>query len=334
MSLFSRKPVEEVEPAPEPRQFPIPRPAVRADGLRDFDQQRDFVLDLLTPLAPFGVALLDAVGLTLNESITAEQNLPGSGVKVGDVLVAKGTRIEPRLVGLLAGVGITKVMTRPKPRIVVIPVGRPSQALAGGQDLVSYLVAAQLQDLGAQLFHVPGTAYDEDELTELISDQLIRADLIITTGGFADDEVNVGAVLERIGLADLTEAAISPGRQQGVALVGDDDVPLLALPSDPVAAHILLMTLVVPAVRQLMGVEQVRPATRRARVTQPVSVTPGLLTAAHVVVDEADTLSFRGRRQGIDALMAITRANGIALLLSPDGQITIGSWVDYIPLTS
>ncbi|MDR1806968.1 MAG: hypothetical protein LBR33_03500, partial [Propionibacteriaceae bacterium] len=281
---------------------------------------------------PFGVSLLDAVDLTLNESITADQNLPNSGIKIGDTLVRKGVRIQPRLVGLLSAIGIDKVITRPRPRIVVVPVGRPSQAVAGGRDLASFLVAAELQSQGAQLYHVPGTAYDEDELAQLLSDQLIRADFLVTTGGFAEDEVSVTQVLEKIGLAETTPVAITPGRQQGVALVGEEHTPLLALPSDPVAAHILLTTMVVPAVRALMGEDNVLPPTERARVTQPVSVTPGLLTAAHVVVDDSSTLSFRARRPGVDALVAINRANGVALLEAADGHIDIGTWVDYIPL--
>jgi molybdopterin molybdotransferase len=193
-------------------------------------------------------------------------------------------------------------------------------------------VAAELQSQGAQVYHVAGTAYDEDELVQLISDQLIRADLIVTTGGFADDEVDIRQVLERLGLADTQPVALTPGRQQGVALIGDDDTPLIALPADPVAAHILLVTLVVPAVRKLMDADDLLPSLRRARVTQPVSVTPGMLTAAHVVVDDSGTLSFRARRTGVDALVAINRANGIALMAAEDGHIDIGAWVDYIPL--
>jgi molybdopterin molybdotransferase len=332
MGLFRRKPTEEPAPEPEPRVFPIPPPPPRADGLRDFDEQRDYVLDLLNPLTPFGVSLLDAVGLTLNESIKAEQAWPASSIKAGDILVRKGTRIHPRLVGLVAAIGIDKVITRPRPRVAVIPVGRPSQALAGARDLASYLVAAELQTLGAQVWHVPGSAYDEAELAELIGDQMIRADLIVTTGGFESGEVDVVAVLSEIGLADTTPVAITPGRQQGFALVGDDAVPLLALPSDPVAAHVLLVTLVDPVARKLIGADTIRPTLERARVAQPVSVTPGLLTCAHVVASEAGTLTFRPRRSGVDALVSINRANGLALLTSDDGHIDIGTWVNYIPL--
>jgi len=331
MALFRKKTVA-VEPAPPPREFPISPPAARPDGLRGFEQQRAFVLGLLKPLAPFGVSLLDAVGLTLSESIPAEQHWPNSGIKQGDVLVRRGVRVEPRLVGLLAAAGIGKVMARPRPRVVVIPIGRPGSPQGVGKDLASFLVAAELQSQGAQVYHVPWAGHDEDAAGQLISDQLIRADLVVTTGGFADGEVNVGRILPRLGVADTSDVALAPGRQQGVALIGDDDTPLLALPSDPLAAHVLLVTLVVPAVRQLMDADEVLPQVRRARVAQSVSVTPGLLTAAHVVLDASGTLSFRARRTGVDALVAIHRASGIALMTAEDGHVDLGSWVDFIPL--
>ncbi|MDR1807248.1 MAG: hypothetical protein LBR33_04940 [Propionibacteriaceae bacterium] len=328
MGLFRRKHADDAVQV-APRQFPTPPPDPRADGLRDFGAQRDYILGLLNPLAPFGLGLLDAAGLTLNESIKADRDLPNSGIKVGDILVRRGVRIQPRLVGLLAAVGITKVMTRPRPRIVVIPLG-PGPA-ADGADLASYLVAAELQNQGSQVFHVPTSTADPAELAQVIADQLIRADLIVTVGGFAAEEPDAADVIGRVGLVDTTPVAIAPGRQQGFGLVGDDDVPLLALPSDPVAAHVLLVTLVVPAARRLIGADVILPPLEKARVTQPVSVTPGLLTTAHVVVD-GEVLSFRARRTGVDALVAINRANGIALLSSDVGHIDIGAWVDYIPL--
>ncbi|MDR1512972.1 MAG: hypothetical protein LBS56_05750 [Propionibacteriaceae bacterium] len=332
MGLFRRKseagaPVEETI-----RAFPTPVPEPRADGLRDFAAQRDYLLDILDPLAPFGVDLLDAVGLTLNESITAEHGLPVSGIKVGDILVREGVRIQPRLIGLFAALGVDKVITRPRPRIVVIPVVRPGETPSTGHDLASFLVAAELQAQGSQVWHVPAQAQDEADLARLINDQMIRADLIVTTGGFAPDEISVTQVLGEVGVVDATPVAITPGRQQAFALVGDDAVPLLALPSDPLAAHVLLATLVIPVARKLIGADAVLPPVERGRVTQPVSVTPGLLTCAHVIVGDSGTLSFRARRQGADALVAINRANGIVLLESDGGHIDIGSWVDYIPL--
>jgi molybdopterin molybdotransferase len=234
-------------------------------------------------------------------------------------------------VGLLSALGIDKDITRPKPRVIVIPAGRAADA-EPAPDLVSVLVAAELQAQGAQVWRVPGAGLDEEGLAGLIADQMIRADLLVTTGGFADDEVPIASVLDAIGVADTTPVAITPGRQQGFALVGEDAIPVLALPSDPLAAHVLLATLVIPAARTLIGADPVLPPLEKARVTQPVAVTPGLLTAAHVVVDDAGTISFRARRSGPDALVAINRANGIALLSSDGGHVDIGAWVDYIPL--
>jgi molybdopterin biosynthesis enzyme len=99
-----------------------------------------------------------------------------------------------------------------------------------------------------------------------------------------------------------------------------------------VAAHVLLLALVNPVLRKLIGADTVLPSLARGRVAQPVALTPGLLTCAHVVASETGTLTFRPRRSGVDALVSITRANGLALLRSDEGHLGIGTWVDYIPL--
>ncbi|MDR1266120.1 MAG: hypothetical protein LBK42_11330 [Propionibacteriaceae bacterium] len=327
MGLFRQKPSPATTPPPAAI-FPSPVPAPGADGLRDFTDQRDYILGLLSPLAPFGVALLDAVGLTLSESITADQDHPVSGLRAGDVMARQGVNVQPRLVGLLAAVGIGKVIVRPRPRVVVIPVTRPP---VDGLYPASLLVAAELQSQGAQVFHL-GAPADAPGLAEVINDQLIRADLIVTTGGFETGETDIASVLDQLGLADTTPVAITPGRRQGFALVGDERTPLLALPGEATAAHVLWATLVAPAVRRLAGAADVLPPLERARATRPVAVTPGLLTAAHVQVADG-ALEFRPRRTGVDAMVAINRADGLALLASETGQINIGAWVDYIPLT-
>ncbi|MDR1078706.1 MAG: hypothetical protein LBL55_08640 [Propionibacteriaceae bacterium] len=337
MGLFRRQPppTEPAESAPV-FELPSPPPAARADGLRDFTAQRDYVLSLVAPLAPFGVPLLDAVGLTLNESIRPDATWPQGSPAPGEALVQRGVKIGPRLVGLLAGVGIDKVMTRPKPRVVVIALSGPAisseTGLRAAPDLSSYLVAAELEAQGAQVWRVPTDSPDPEAAADLIADQMIRADLIVTVGGLEAGSVDLAEVLPRLGPCDIASVAITPGHRQGLALVGEDRVPLLALPDEPVAAHVLIMTLLAPVLRRMSGADTVLPPLRRARLTQPVALTPGLLTCAHATVYDNGTLSLRPRRSGVEALASINRCNGLALLEDDSGQVGIGGWIDYLPL--
>lgn len=273
MALFRRKaPSPQVEP--ERPTLPVTAPAPGSDGLRSADDHRAFVLDLIEPLIPFGMSLLDAVGLSLTESIRADGDIPAMAavpdLRNGDLLLAKGTALAPRHIGFLAGAGIDKVLATPRPRVVVIPVGGgfadPGRRVdARPFDASSYLVAAGAKAAGAQVWRVrPGT--EEGALRETISDQLIRADLIITVGGLDDD--HLADVVGTLGAIDVTDTALRPGTRQGVGLIGDDLIPVLMIPDDMLGAQVSFEAFIRPAIDRLMGLD-----TTTAPVPRPVSAT-------------------------------------------------------------
>ena len=114
-------------------------------------------------------------------------------------------------------------------------------------------------------------ADDADTLRSTIEDQLIRADLLVTTGG-----VSVGAydavkeALADIGDEDVPgsgiefrKLAMQPGKPQGFGSIGPDHTPLLALPGNPVSSYVSFELFVRPAIRALMGLTDLhRPVVR------------------------------------------------------------------------
>ena len=60
-----------------------------------------------------------------------------------------------------------------------LPLTRPDQIY----DSNSFMLAAAAREAGAQVFRVGMVTDDADEVRQVINDQLIRADLIITCGG-------------------------------------------------------------------------------------------------------------------------------------------------------
>lgn len=80
MGLFRRKKAEpEPEPTPEPAPAPtLPEPPGQDErGLRSVEDQRAWTLSMIHELPPFGMQLLDVVGLGLCEEIRSDVNLPG-----------------------------------------------------------------------------------------------------------------------------------------------------------------------------------------------------------------------------------------------------------------
>lgn len=226
--------------------------------------------------------------------------IAGEDVQPGDLLVEEGTVLGPRHLGLLAAAGRAAVRVRPRPRVVVLSTGSELREVGSalGHDSVfdanSYLIAAAARRAGAVAYRVGIVPDDPRAFTEALSDQLVRADLVVTTGGIGEGDHDVvkealGAGRpERGGLAGdvlFGHVALQPGRPQGVGSVGDDAVPLLALPGNPVAAYVSCEVFVLPAVRRLMGVVPYSRPTVRARLTHAVQVRAGrrqYLRAEHV----------------------------------------------------
>ncbi|MFF3861716.1 gephyrin-like molybdotransferase Glp [Streptomyces sp. NPDC002209] len=203
----------------------------------------------------------------------------GSDVQAGDLALAAGTVLGPPQIALLAAIGRGTVRVRPRPRVVVLSTGselvQPGESLAAGTiyDSNSFALAAAARDAGAIAYRVGAVADDADTLRSTIEDQLIRADLLVTTGG-----VSVGAydvvkeALSSVGTAedepdggrmDFRKLAMQPGKPQGFGTIGPDHTPLLALPGNPVSSYVSFELFVRPAIRALMGLADVnRPSVR------------------------------------------------------------------------
>ncbi|MGW5613469.1 molybdotransferase-like divisome protein Glp [Streptomyces sp. NPDC003877] len=213
----------------------------------------------------------------------------GSDVKAGDRALEAGTILGPPQIALLAAIGRGSVRVRPRPRVVVLSTGSelvpPDEELRTGQiyDSNSFALTAAARDAGALAYRVGAVADDAETLRSTIEDQLVRADLMVTTGG-----VSVGAydvVKEALShVADEDEPgsgvefrklAMQPGKPQGFGSIGPDHTPLLALPGNPVSSYVSFELFVRPAIRALMGLPDLhRPATRATLAAEKALTSP------------------------------------------------------------
>ncbi len=202
----------------------------------------------------------------------------GSDVRPGDLALRAGSVVGPPQIGLLAAIGRSTVKVRPRPRVVVISTGseliQPGEELTGGQiyDSNSFALTAAARDAGAIAYRVGAVTDDAETLRATIEDQLIRADIVVTTGG-----VSVGAydvvkeALSSVGDEDepgsgidFRKLAMQPGKPQGFGSIGPEHTPLLALPGNPVSSYVSFELFVRPAIRTLMGLPDVHRPTARA----------------------------------------------------------------------
>ena len=137
---------------------------------------------------------------------------------------------------------------------------------------------------------------------DAIEDQLIRADLVVTTGG-----VSVGAydvvkeVLSRLGTVAFEQVAMQPGKPQGFGTIGPDSTPIFTLPGNPVSSYVSFEVFVRPVIRRMLGVEPLdRPMVRA--VCKEAMTSPDGQAAVRPRVDRRRGGPVRreaGRRRGL-----------------------------------
>jgi molybdopterin molybdotransferase len=206
----------------------------------------------------------------------------GEDVAVGDVIVSHGTVLGPRHLGLLAAVGRASVRSRPRPRVVVISTGselrEPGTQL--GHDSIydgnSFLLAAAARRAGAIAYRV-GIVPDEPRaFLDAVQDQLVRADIVVTSGGVSQGDYDVvKEALTPLGTVWFGGVAMQPGKPQGFGHVGEDRTPIFTLPGNPVSSYISFQQFVLPAIRKLMGRTPYARPTVPARLTHPITSPAG-----------------------------------------------------------
>jgi molybdopterin molybdotransferase len=249
----------------------------------------------------------------------------GEDVAPSTQVLAAGTYLGAAQVGLLAAVGRDRVSVRPRPRVVVLSTGselvEPGQPLSAGKipDSNSTLLTAAAWEAGAIAYRVGIVPDDPRVLIDTLEDQLIRADLVVTSGG-----VSVGAydvvkeAIGRMGDVRFSRVAMQPGMPQGFGVIGPDRTPFFGLPGNPVSAYVSFEVFVRPALRRMLGVEPLHRPQVRARLTDGVTSPPGKRSylRAWVWVDKGEYVVSPVGGSGSHLIASLAVAN--ALIVVPE----------------
>ncbi|HOA26373.1 MAG TPA: molybdopterin molybdotransferase MoeA [Arachnia sp.] len=259
----------------------------------------------------------------------------GEHLPVGTRLLSEGDVLGERAIGLLASAGIEQVLVRPRPRVVVLGSGerladhggdlRPGETV----DANSYLISAAAKAAGATVFRVAVHTNDAEAIRQTLSDQLIRADLVIsTTGGKREDYEAVAGVLADLGLVDSADVAMSPGRTHTFALVGEDRVPVLMLPGNPVSAYVTFQAFARPLIRRLMGAAT-EPRTVRAIAGGTMRSTKGQLHLLRGSVRTEGSIRHVDQVTMPHALGELAASNALIVL---DGHVELVRAGEQVPV--
>ena len=265
----------------------------------------------------------------------------GEDVDEGDLLVEHGTVLGPRHLGLLAAVGRATVRSRPRPRVVIISTGselrEPGQPL--GRDTIydgnSFLLAAAARKAGAIAYRV-GIVPDEPRtFLDALGDQLVRADIVVTSGGVSQGDYDVvKEALAPLGSVWFGGVAMQPGKPQGFGLVGEDETPIFTLPGNPVSAYISFEMFVLPAIRKLMGKAPYSRPTTRARLTNGISSPAGRrqFVRGEYAVDRGGPHVVPVGGHGSHLIGDLASSNALIVVPEDITSVSAGEQVQVLPL--
>jgi molybdopterin molybdotransferase len=233
---------------------------------------------------------------------------------------------------------------RPRPRVVVLATGNelaePGTPLVPGRiwESNSYMIAAAAREAGAIAFRHAIVPDDPAGVLPILEEQLLRADLLVTTGGVSmgGEHDVVKAALSQLGTVTFQKVAMQPGMPQGFGTVGEDGIPIFTLPGNPVSAYVSFQLFVRPAIGALQDqLTQFLP-TVSATLTGPLRSPAGRRSFLRGVLsqDKAQVTPLSG--QGSHQIAALGRAT--ALIVVPEWVVSLGegdkAHVLVLPLSS
>ncbi len=266
----------------------------------------------------------------------------GEDVIIGDVVVRAGTLLSSRQLAVIAAVGRGHVVVYPRPRVAVLSTGselvEPGTPLSKGMisDSNSFLLVSAANEAGAQAYRVPPVPDDAEAFSAAISDQLHRADLILTSGGVSMGAYDtVKEVFSSYGTVEFTKVAMHPGMPQGHGVVGESDderIPVITLPGNPVSSYISFQNFVRPAINKLRGLGSTDRPRRAAEVTKPLDSPQSKRQFARGRFLDDGRVEPVGGGQGSHVIGGLAQAD--CLIVIPEGvaHVNAGDTVDVVDL--
>jgi molybdopterin molybdotransferase len=286
--------------------------------------------------------------------------LAGGDARAGEVLVGAGTRLRPMHIAVIAAAGRGAVLVRPRPRIVVLSTGNelaePGAPIVPGRiwDSNSFMLAAAAREAGCLAYRQAIVPDNPDEVLPAIEDQLVRADLMVTTGGVSmgGEHDVVKAALARLGTISFRKVAMQPGMPQGFGtiapaaapppentstraerraarrmpsepnlIVPEEPVPIFCLPGNPVSAYVSFQIFVRPAIAALQAYDGQGLELIKAEITAPVRSPAGRRSYLRGVLDRSRGLVEPLTGQGSHQVATLGKAN--ALVIVPEWVVNM-----------
>ncbi|MGJ7919563.1 molybdopterin molybdotransferase MoeA [Neobacillus sp. LXY-4] len=264
----------------------------------------------------------------------------GEDANKGEVLVKKGTLINPGIQAMLATFGYAQVPVSKKPIVGLFATGTEllevDEPLEPGKirNSNSYMISAQIDRAGAEVSYFGKLPDDFDTCYEAVTSALSKVDLLLTTGGVSVGDFDfMPAIYEKMGAEVLfNKVAMRPGSVTTVAQFNGK--LLFGLSGNPSACYVGFELFARPIIRTFLFSEKphlrkekailevdfpkANPFTRFVRSS--VTVKDGRLVAAPSGLDKSNIV------------MSLAGANSLMILPGGTRGYEAGTEVEVLLL--
>lgn len=212
--------------------------------------------------------LLDEETVCMQKPVAPLENVLqiGDDVKIGQVIFEKGQLLRSQDIGVLAGMGFSKVKVFRKPRISIISTGdeliglNEKLELGKIRDMNTYSLSAAVEIDRCEVVEAIIVKDHFQSLKEVLAEALEKSDIILVSGGSSmgtkDITKDVINALGETGVF-IHGIAVKPGKPTIVGKIGN--TALFGLPGQPVSAMVIYQVLVRELIHHLYTFKQVQP---------------------------------------------------------------------------
>ena len=263
----------------------------------------------------------------------------GEDIAKGDVVLEPGSLLRAAELGLLASLGIPSVSVKRKLKVAFFstgdelrPVGEPLQE---GQiyDSNRYTIYGMLKGLDVEIIDLGVIPDDPQAVEDAFNEAAELADAVITSGGVSVGDADyVKDTLDKLGQVNFWKIAMKPGKPLAFGKI--KQAVFFGLPGNPVSVMATYYQFAQPALRRLMGQQQITPVIIKLPCSEVLKKRPGRTDFQRGIMeyDLEGNLSVRSiGMQASHILSGMSRANCFIILPRESGDVEAGTLVEVQP---
>ena len=276
--------------------------------------------------------------ITLTEipKVGANIRKTGDDIRKKDVVLNKGTFLNPAELGLIASLGFSKIKVFKKIKVGFFSTGdeivKAGEEIKSGQvyDSNHFTIHSMLKKLNVECIDLGVIPDNKIIIKNTLLNAAKQADVIVTSGGVSVGQADyMKEVLKDIGQVLFWKLSIKPGRPIAFGKIKKSN--FFGLPGNPVSAMVTFYQIVQNAIKICMGLKNDGPIPLlKVECVESIFKKPGRTEFQRGVLFQSNGLwkVKTSGQQGSGILSSMSKANCFIVISADKGAIKAGEIVD------